>query len=303
LKTTAFLLAFIIISQTVLSAESPRGKTTDTSHSFVNENINSEKEEQITWHQMFTHLPVDYKNFFQNSFNLKEIPAFLTVGALTGAFMLIDQKGWNYGNSLFKKSSTVQSISNFAVNFGDGRYQLAAAFLFGIPGLALHDKVALKTSSNIIEAVISTGLFVQVLKRMTGRQSPSAFTENGGDWDPFPSFKQYQKDQPAYYSFPSGHLSTATAVVTVIANNYPDLKWIKPVGYSLLGILSLSLVNESMHWYSDFPLAFFLGYTFGNIIAPARKTTLKETSSSKSHFFISPSYINNKILISAGYNF
>ncbi len=300
---TAFLLAFIIISETVLSAECPKGKVADSSYSFVNVNINQKNEGQTTWHQMFTHLPSDYINFFQNSFSLNRVPFLLTVGALTGTFMLIDQRGWNYSNSVFKKSSTIHNISNFAVNFGDGRYQLSAAFLFAVSGAALQDKAALKTASNITEAVISTGLFVQVLKRMTGRQSPSAYTENGGDWDPFPSFKQYQKNQPAFYSFPSGHLSTATAVVTVIANNYPELKWIKPVGYSLLGLLSLSLVNESMHWYSDFPLAFFLGYTFGNIIAPVRKTNYSVAGSSNSTFFVSPSYVNNKIYLNAVYNF
>ena len=307
MKKTAFFFALILISNTALAIENTKGKMIDSSYSSVivlpEESINQKNEEQITWHQMFTHLPSDYISFFRNSFNLKEIPSFLTVGTLTGTFMLIDQQGWKYNNLLFNKSSTVHNISNIMVNFGDGRYQLAAAALFAVSGIALHDKVALKTASNITEAVISTGLLVQILKRMTGRQSPSASTENGGDWDPFPSIKQYQKNQPAFYSFPSGHLSTATAVVTVIANNYPDLKWIKPIGYSILGMLSFSLVNESMHWYSDFPLALLLGYTFGNIIAPVRNTKNQSINSSNSHFTISPSYINKKISLSAIYNF
>ena len=307
MKKTAFLFILIIISETALIAQNPKEKMIDSSHTstikFLKENLNQENEEKITWHQMFTGLPYDYISFFQNSFNVKKIPIFLTIGALTGTFMLIDQQGWKYNSLLFHESSAVRNISSLMINVGDGRYQFISAALFAVPGIAFHDKVALKTASNITEAVISTGLFVQILKRMTGRQSPSASTENGGDWDPFPSIKQYQKNQPAYYSFPSGHLSTATAVITVIANNYPNLKWIKPVGYSLLGMLSFSLVNEGMHWFSDFPLAFFLGYTFGNIIAPAGKITNQETSSSIPHLIVSPSYINHEILLSAVYNF
>lgn len=307
MKKTAFLFAFILISGTVLAAAKLKEKMVDSCYSpsiiLSSESRNQTDEKKMTWHEMFTHLPFDYISFFHNSFNLKAIPSFVRVGILTGTFMLIDQQGWKYNNSLFKKSSTIHNISNVVVNAGDGRYQLAAAALFAASGLALHDKTALKTASNIAEAVISTGLFVQLLKRMTGRQSPSASTENGGDWNPFPSIRQYQKDQSAFYSFPSGHLSTATAVVTVIANNYPDLKWIKPVGYSLLGILSLSLVNESMHWYSDFPLAFFLGYTFGNIIAPVRYTSKSGISSSQSKLYISPAYFNNKVFLSAVYSF
>ncbi len=118
-----------------------------------------------------------------------------------------------------------------------------------------------------------------------------------------PSIKEYQKNQPKYYSFPSGHLSTATAVVTVIANNYPDIKWIKPLGYSLLGILGFSLVNEGMHWYSDFPLAFLLGYSLGNIIAPVHNSVDKSPEQSKTHLTLSPSYNDNKIFLNAVFSF
>ncbi len=158
-------------------------------------------KEKLTWHQMFTNAPSDHINFFHNSFKGKEIPTYLTIGTLTGTFMLIDQQGCKYNNFLFKKSTAVHNISNIMVNVGDEKYQFLAAALFAIHGIALHDRVALKTASNIAEAVISTGLCVQILKRMTGRQSPSASSENGGDWDPFPSFKQYKKNQPGILFF------------------------------------------------------------------------------------------------------
>jgi hypothetical protein len=173
-------------------------------------------------------------------------------------------------NSLVKKYQSVSKLTDLSVKMGDGKYQFLSAALFAVPGLVFRDETAIRTGSNIVEAVISSGLFVQLLKRASGRQSPSASTENGGDWDPFPSIKQYQKNQPAFYSFPSGHLTTTTAIFTVIANNYPDEKWIKPVSYPLLGLLGFSLVGKGMHWYSDLPLAYFLGYSFGNIIAPER---------------------------------
>ena len=309
MKQKAFLSLFIIlimINKIIMAGEAPKEKIADSTYSSdvlsIGEN-RAQLEDRITWHQMLTNVPSDYASFFHNSLKIKEITAYLKICTLTGAFMLIDQQGWRYNNLLYRKSHVIHNISDFIVNAGDGRYQLLAAALFAVPGIAFHDKTALKTGSNIAEAVIATGLCVQMLKRISGRQSPSASTENGGDWDPFPSFKQYQKNQPAFYSFPSGHLSTATAVVTVIANNYPDIKWIKPVGYSLLGMLSFSLVNKGMHWYSDFPLAFFLGYTFGNIIAPVKNISDQTTNSPDSHLIVTPSYINKNIALSAIYNF
>ncbi len=257
--------------------------------------------ENITWYRMFTDVPSDYYNFFKQTFTIKNIPTLVAVSALTGSLFLIDQTGWKYGNTYFHKNQVYHSVANIAVNMGDGKYQFLSAALFALPGIIINDKTAIKTGSNIAEAIISTGIFVQILKRMTGRQSPVASTENGGDWDPFPSIKQYQKDQPAFYSFPSGHLSTATAVLTVIANNYPNDKWIKPVGYPLLAVLGASLIGKGMHWFSDFPLAFLLGYTFGNIIAPVKNTSVHNDEKSSLTFV--PSIGFNDIGIGLRYNF
>jgi hypothetical protein len=225
---------------------------------------------------MFADIPSDYTNFFYNSFQVREIPTLVTFGAVTGGLILVDQPGWKFNNSLVKKYQFIGKLTDLSVKMGDGKYQFLSAALFAVPGLVFRDETAIRTGSNIVEAVISSGLFVQLLKRATGRQSPSASTENGGDWDPFPSIKQYQKNQPAFYSFPSGHLTTTTAIFTVIANNYPDEKWIKPVSYPLLGLLGFSLVGKGMHWYSDLPFAYFLGYSFGNIIATERNTQNQE---------------------------
>jgi membrane-associated phospholipid phosphatase len=151
---------------------------------------------------------------------------------------------------------------------GDGKFSLATAGLFSLYGWLSNNKQHLKTSSNLIEALLTTGILVQLLKRTFGRESPSVATLKRGRWDLFPSFSEYNKNQPRYYSFPSGHIATLTATVVVIANNYPDEKWIQPVGYTAIGLVGTSLVAKGWHWYSDLPLGIYLGYTIGNIIAP-----------------------------------
>jgi hypothetical protein len=55
------------------------------------------------------------------------------------------------------------------------------------------------------------------------------------------------------------------AMVTVIANDYPEITWIRPAGYTLVGLVGVSLVSTGWHWYSDFPLACAIGYLFGNL--------------------------------------
>ena len=255
----------------------------------------------FTWHQMFTNIPSDYVSFFNKTFSVDAAPALLTVCGLTAALFLVDQQGFNRSYLLAQRSSANHKISDFSVKVGDGKYQLLGAALFAAHGLIFNDETAVRTGSNIVEAVLSNGLFVQVLKRMTGRQSPAASTEKNGDWTPFPSLKSYQKNQPAYYSFPSGHLSSATAVLTVIANNYPDSKWIKPVGYPLLGLLGVSLVSKGMHWYSDLPLAYFLGYSFGNIVAPEIKLHPKDNETYSVKIF--PALTDNGMQLGMTYSF
>ena len=260
-----------------------------------------EHNSRITWHRMFTHLPSDYYNFFHRSFTSRNIPTLAAFAALTGSLLFADQTGWRFNRKLYTESAAVHKVSDIAVIMGNGEYQFIGSALFTASGLLLHNETALKTGSNIAEAILSTGLFVQLLKRITGRESPIVSTENGGEWDLFPSIKEYQKHQPEFYSFPSGHLSTATAIFTVIANNYPNVKWIRPVGYSLLGILGMSLVDRGMHWYSDLPLAYFLGYSFGNIIAPVENNSGNNIS--KSSLEILPTISYNGLNLHMIYSF
>lgn len=282
-----------------------RHKNTSPSDTLLNKyylysSLETQKDNP-TWYQMFTHLPSDYYQFFHRSFTTKNLPTLAAIAAATGSFLILDQSGWSFNRKLYNSSPIVRKTSDLAVIMGNGTYQFIGGALFAVSGLLLKDHTALRTGSNIAEAILSTGLFVQLLKRITGRESPIASSERGGEWDMFPSIKEYQKHQPEFYSFPSGHLSTATAIFTVISNNYPDVKWIKPVGYSLLGILSLSLVNKGMHWYSDLPLAYFLGYSFGNIIAPVR--TLPVKSSNKTSLSILPSISQNGFQLQMNYSF
>jgi hypothetical protein len=136
-------------------------------------------------------------------------------------------------------------------------------------GLAANDYRALQTTSQIAESIFALGLTTQFLKRITGRQSPFRAMDDhgvrGGDWHPFPNPGKYQKRVSNYDAFPSGHLATAMATITILAGNYPDNKYIKPVGYSLMGLLGYAMLNNGVHWISDYPLAIAIGYTCGKI--------------------------------------
>jgi membrane-associated phospholipid phosphatase len=145
-------------------------------------------------------------------------------------------------------------------------------------GLLKNDYRAQATASGLMESLALSGVFVQAIKRITGRESPYIARANGnpgGDWNPFPSFKAYATNTPSYDAVPSGHLTTIMAGLTVITSSYPDYKWIKPVGYSLITAMCIQMIQSEVHWVSDYPLAVLIGYIVGKNIAQNR---FKETS-------------------------
>ena len=108
---------------------------------------------------------------------------------------------------------------------------------------------------------------------MSGRQSPSPAIGNGnpgGQWKLIPSLKAYQTNTSNYDAMPSGHLATFIATITVIAANYPEIKYLEPVGYSLMGTMAFEMLSSKVHWASDYPLAILIGYVVGKTVANRR---------------------------------
>jgi len=91
----------------------------------------------------------------------------------------------------------------------------------------------------------------------------------------FPSFKDFQAHRTRYDAFPSGHLATCMMTLTVIAENYPEKTYIKPLGYALLAGLSFQMVNNGVHWASDYPLGLAVGYGIGKAIAAGGRTAAR----------------------------
>jgi hypothetical protein len=245
-----------------------------------------------------THIPADAFGYIGHSFKKDNLYKLGVVAASTGLLLILDQRIANgvqqFANNhgidgreslapliqvnLFGKSTNLmkwpKNINTAFYNLGQGSSVVYMAAGFLIAGKIKKDPRALQTASQLVESFLALGVGTQLIKYGTGRENPSDATVVGGRWRPFPTMSNFQNNKPLYDAFPSGHLATLVSAITIVSENYPRKRWIKPVGYSIAGLMSLAMVNNGVHWASDFPLGFAIGYGYAKYIAKKNKQVL-----------------------------
>jgi len=248
------------------------------------------------WYDMISRIPGDWAEYSQETFQAKNVPWIIGMAGATAALVVVDRQWWLTEKKWYDQSAPFRNFSNWMVFTGDGRFQFGIVGAFAAYGFVFDDTRALRTASETTEAILACGGIVQLLKHVTGRESPFCSTKRTGKWDFFPNQIQYAKHTPHYDAFPSGHLATATTTLIVIAENYPEITWLKPAGYVALGAISSSLVAYGIHWWSDFPLALALGYSFGEIAAHPIGVALGEKPDDESaHLSFSPTALSRGV--------
>lgn len=274
--------------------------------------------------QFAKNIPSDIYRLGKTGFSKKNLPKLGAILAGSALLLAIDQPvtdaAMQFGRYIHldpaRKSKTVIQfdIGNFHVNamelpdntnsaiyyLGEGWASMLVAGGLYSYGLVANDYRARQTTSQITESIFALGFTTQFLKRITGRESPframasDGSMKAGGGWHLFPGPAHYQNDVSAHDAFPSGHLATAMATITILAGNYPDNKYIKPIGYSLMGILGYSMLNNGVHWISDYPLAIAIGYATGKIVlARGHKVISKKNTDHGKSSSLKPMYFSD----------
>ena len=240
-----------------------------------------------------TNFPRDMGIYFNTAFRKRNWFKIGLVVASTGLLLATDQplvdgaqhlaKHWGIPSDTRQKA--IAHIGKFPIfvpastgsllyYIGDGTTHFLIAGSFMTYGFIAKDNRALKTASQLAEGMLTVGTLAQVLKHITGHETPATATVPAGRWRPFPNQADYLKHVSKYDAYPSGHLATAMMCVTVISRNYPEHSYIRPLGYSLMTVLAFQMMNNGVHWASDYPLALALGYSFGKIIQSRGHTVI-----------------------------
>jgi hypothetical protein len=228
----------------------------------------------------------------RDAFRIRHVPAMVAVVASTAALIAADEPmlhesrrlAWRLGLPPNHPAANVR-VGMFKMAFpttvgsglyflGDGLTSVGVAAGFAARGMLADDLRARRTASEVVESLLAAGAVAQVLKHVAGRQTPSEATVPRGRWRPLANLSDYSRNVPAYDAFPSGHLATTMAMFTVVAENYPEHKFIWPVGAVTMGALSFAMVNNGVHWASDYPLALAIGGVVGKVIVRRGRTVV-----------------------------
>lgn len=267
----------------------------------INENESFLYEKPTLYH-FLTYAPFDIYDYTKRTFRPSNWKNLLGLTVLTTMLVVVDQdiidvaqqQGRNIGIEGTNNVKTVVKVFDQPIQLptdlssglyfiGDGWTHVTITTTFFTYGMFTSDIRALQTSSQLAEGLLGVTFVTQLLKHVTGRQSPYRSTQSGGKWDLFPNQVDYHQNVPAYDAYPSGHLAAAMMAVTVISENYKEYKYIKPLGYTLMTILGFQMLNNGVHWASDYPLALAMGYSFGKLVVGRNRKVVDNNPQSGYH--------------------
>ncbi len=208
---------------------------------------------------------------------------WLLTGVAAGiTFLLIENDGnaEDWGISLKKQYNWIRVASPEITKFGDtyGYFTVAG---IGILSASFQNKKGVETSLLATQALITSGVWVQLIKRLAGRERPYSTTadsnEEGKQWyGILPLYDKSFVDRKAnesFDSFTSGHTDVAFSIATVFASQYNDKPVIPVLCYSAATLVGLSRITEHQHWSSDVFGGALVGYLCGKQVVNHFKKT------------------------------
>jgi membrane-associated phospholipid phosphatase len=126
---------------------------------------------------------------------------------------------------------------------------------FYVAGLVRDDSRARSVAEDGLAAsIIAGGIITPALKYAAGRLRPRD-TEKTFDFSPF----------SGNASFPSGHVTEAFAVASVIATQY-DAGWVKGVAYGSAALVGFARIHHQAHFLSDVTAGALIGKAVGRAV-------------------------------------
>ena len=273
--------------------------------------LHSRAEDKLRFTQAFTEIPATSMKTLKKSFSREALPAWGVIAGTTAVLYYYDEqiysdlqkrgRDWGIGNE--DNTKPIISISGHdlvrlpsdtgsAMYFlGDGWMHAAIAGGFMASGQYADNNYSFNTGVMLFHGMFVSTIFNQTLKRSFGRESPEVSTHERGNWKPFPSFNEYNTKTGSYDAMPTGHVMTATLTFTILGERYPEHSTlIYSVGGVWCTALGFQMVNNGVHWASDYPLGIAMGYLIGKLSTQMGKKEINDKEEAKTGWMLLPTF-------------
>lgn len=213
-------------------------------------------------------------------FNTRELIITGSAACITGALILVDGDIDDWARVQKQRHNWVNKSSPVITQFGS-TWGICSVASIGLLSAAFKNQKGVETSLLATQAIITSGVWVHIIKMMTGRERPEAdyiySKTEGGKWHgPFAQYDQdlaIRRPGSSFDSFPSGHTATAFSIATVFATQYRDIRAIPIICYSAATLVGMSRLTEHKHWSSDVFVGALLGFACGKqVVSHFNKT-------------------------------
>jgi hypothetical protein len=205
-------------------------------------------------------------------FHFKSKDWLITGSALgiTTLLLTVDDNIDNWAQTQKEKHYLIKKSSPVITEFGN-TYGIYLVGIIGSLSAVCKNQKGVQTSLLATQAMITSGVWVQLIKTLTGRERPKGAylysQKASGNWyGPFARFdKELASDKSifAFDAFPSGHTAIAFSIATVFASRYRDVKVIPVLSYSAATLIGTTRLIEHEHWASDVFAGALIGYLCG----------------------------------------
>ena len=186
------------------------------------------------------------------------------VAVTTVALMSVDEPVARDTRRFRNDHQWVQTVSPIMTQLGQFYVPYGIAAAYCLEGIALRDNTSVDTGVLAAEAMLHSGIVVQVIKNIAGRSRPFVTSDKDKWYGPNDIFKRYyHRGFSPFDSFPSGHTITAFTLATVIAER--ERPWVGILAYSCAGLCGISRLTQHDHWLSDVFVGGTLGVALGRL--------------------------------------
>ncbi len=232
---------------------------------------------------LFSQNVYNLSQFSDESFRFIQQPTkwesndWLKFGLISAGTILLMQADQPIRENVLKDRSYYKSFPIEAGRiWGEGYPTAILAGAFGLHGIIANDASTKKIGFEIVQSAIYAGAITTLLKVVVGKARP--FTNKGDA-----TYKPFSILDDDFHSLPSGHVTLAFSLSTVLARNTKsDL--LKIIAYIPAVLTAVSRVYQDNHWSSDVFLSAAIGYFVGDWVVNLHE----EKKSSIETTFISP---------------